>query len=250
MELKCQEGNGKQMTYISKKGTAKSEIVVLTGAGISADSGIATFRAADGLWENHPISRVATPEGYRSDPDLVHRFYNERRRHLASVKPNKAHLLLAALAERHSVTLITQNVDDLHQRAGSECLAMHGQLKSVRCEHCGRSYDWNQDLSSAEPCPDCNKTATLRPDIVWFGEMPQYLDEIQTALSSCEIFAAIGTSGTVYPAAGFVAGLPNHCQTFEINPTATEISPLFGVHIRENAAAGVAKFLDLIEGRR
>lgn len=183
-------------------------IVVLTGAGISAESGIATFRASDGLWENHRVEDVATPEGYRRNPTLVQRFYNARRRRLfdADVAPNPAHWALAKLAHAPQVklTLITQNVDNLHERAGSPVLHMHGELLRVRCTACARDFHWEQDCQVETPCPACAQTATLRPDIVWFGEMPYFLGAAEKALAEADIFAAIGTSGVVYPAAGFV----------------------------------------------
>jgi NAD-dependent deacetylase len=187
-------------------------IVVLTGAGISAESGIQTFRAADGLWEDHKVEDVATPEAFKRNPVLVHRFYNERRQHLLNgIEPNKAHLSLGQLSlqleasQKAKLTLVTQNIDDLHQRApGQSCVRpMHGELLKIRCQLSGEIFQCLTDTSIADLCPCCKLPGNLRPHIVWFGEMPLYMDEIEQALSQCDLFIAIGTSGNVYPAAGF-----------------------------------------------
>ncbi|MEM7257798.1 MAG: Sir2 family NAD+-dependent deacetylase [Pseudomonadota bacterium] len=183
-------------------------IVVLSGAGISAESGIQTFRGSDGLWEDHRIEEVATPEAFATNPTLVQRFYNARRQQLLSneVTENTAHLALARLQQEHSaaVTIVTQNVDDLHERAGSlDVLHMHGELLKSRCSHCDDIQPCDSDLSIEDQCRDCNRTGTIRPHIVWFGEMPFYMEEISTALAQCELFITVGTSGNVYPAAGF-----------------------------------------------
>lgn len=178
-------------------------IVILTGAGVSAESGLATFRADDGLWENHRIEDVATPEAFVRDPLLVHRFYNQRRARLAKVAPNPAHHALVTLASQHNLTLITQNVDDLHERAGSpDVIHMHGQLTRALCATCGQRWDAPAIMQPDDPCPSC-AALTVRPDIVWFGEIPYHMDRIQNALEKANLFAAIGTSGNVYPAAGF-----------------------------------------------
>lgn len=193
-------------------------IVVLTGAGISQESGIATFRDAGGLWEKVRVEDVATPRAFRRDPDLVYDFYNARRRQLTngSVNPNAAHGALARL-ERESaeeVLLVTQNVDDLHERAGSKnLLHMHGELLKARCVACGAAESWRGDLGACDACPTCGpipgaakgKTGRMRPHIVWFEEVPLYMDEIEYALSRCGLFVSIGTSGNVYPAAGFAS---------------------------------------------
>ncbi|MEE3421617.1 MAG: NAD-dependent deacylase [Succinimonas sp.] len=182
-------------------------IVILTGAGISQESGIPTFRSEDGLWEQHRVEDVATPEGYIRDPDLVHRFYNRLRKNLDNVKPNPAHEALARLEKewrRGSVTVVTQNIDDLHERGGSKnVIHMHGELKSILCKECGAHTRWEQDSSEDAVCPVCGKKE-LRPDIVWFGEMPYFMEEIDRCLSRGSLFLSIGTSGVVYPAAGFV----------------------------------------------
>jgi NAD-dependent deacetylase len=196
-----------------------SSIVVLTGAGISAESGLSTFRGADGLWENHRIEDVATPEGFARDPDLVHRFYNQRRAQLGSVRPNAAHLALAELEQGWpgDFLLVTQNVDNLHERAGSRKLIhMHGELGKVRCGGCGQVFAWEGETGRETPCPSCGRKA-LRPHIVWFGEMPFEMDRIAEALDKCGLFVAVGTSGNVYPAAGFVSGVGPYAYTLELN---------------------------------
>jgi NAD-dependent deacetylase len=185
----------------------RSSIVVLTGAGISAESGLPTFRGEDGLWEGHRVEDVATPEAFRRDPALVHKFYNARRAQLVEVKPNAAHLALARLEAEWpgDFLLVTQNVDDLHERAGSKRLIhMHGQNTAAWCVACDGRSQWHEPTSEASACPICGEVAMLRPDIVWFGEMPYDMDRIEDALRSCDLFVSIGTSGAVYPAAGFV----------------------------------------------
>lgn len=183
-------------------------IVVLTGAGISAESGIRTFRASDGLWEDHRIEDVASPEGFFRDPDAVHRFYNMRRHQLLheGITPNPAHRALADFERRFAghFTLVTQNIDNLHEQAGSaEPLHMHGELLKIRCQHSGRIFECRSDTATEDLCTCCNQAGNLRPHVVWFGEMPLYMDDIYRALDSCDLFIAIGTSGNVYPAAGF-----------------------------------------------
>ncbi|ADU68826.1 Sir2 family NAD+-dependent deacetylase [Pantoea sp. At-9b] len=184
-------------------------VVVLTGAGISAESGIRTFRAADGLWEEHRVEDVATPEGFQRDPALVQAFYNARRRQLQQpdIQPNAAHLALAELEQvlGDNFLLVTQNIDDLHERAGSQrVLHMHGELLKVRCVSSGQVIDWTDDLTPDDRCTCCQFPSALRPHVVWFGEMPLGMEEIYQALADADVFIAIGTSGHVYPAAGFV----------------------------------------------
>ena len=182
-------------------------IVVLTGAGISAESGVPTFRGADGLWEGHRIEDVATPEAYEADPDTVLTFYDLRRRALASVSPNAAHRALARLEDAvgDDLLVVTQNVDDLHERAGTRNLVhMHGELRRALCAACGARPEWEGDLIHRPPCPECGERM-LRPDVVWFGEMPYDLDRIEQAVVACDVFVSIGTSGAVYPAAGYAA---------------------------------------------
>lgn len=206
-----------------------SSLVILTGAGISAESGLRTFRAADGLWENHRVQDVATPEAFRRDPALVHRFYNERRQTLATVQPNAAHLALARLERQWGgdFLLVTQNVDDLHDRAGSKrLLHMHGELLQARCLACGRVQAWPGDLDHRSRCKGCG-SGPLRPHIVWFGELPLEMDRIYRALEDCELFVAIGTSGHVYPAAGFVEAVGPGTRTLELNLEPSHVASAF-----------------------
>jgi len=202
-----------------------TRVVVLTGAGISADSGVTTFRGGGGLWEGHRVEDVATPEAWARDPELVWRFYQRRRRQLGEVGPNAAHDALARLGRAlteagGALTLVTQNVDDLHQRAGSEVLAMHGQLLRLRCEVCDQAVDDRTSLGDAfVPCAKCG-FERLRPDVVWFGEVPYHLDAIEGALRAADQFVTVGTSGVVYPAAGYLewaraAGIPTWVQALD-----------------------------------
>jgi NAD-dependent deacetylase len=196
-------------------------IVILTGAGISAESGIATFRASDGLWEDHRVEDVATPEGFARDPALVQRFYDARRARLREVEPNAAHLALARLDDSWpgELLIVTQNVDDLHERAGARrVLHMHGELKSAWCLACDARVRWEEDLRGSPACPGCAEPGRLRPDIVWFGEMPYGMERIDRALMDADLFVSIGTSGAVYPAAGFVQ-TARYCgaRTLELN---------------------------------
>jgi NAD-dependent deacetylase len=182
-------------------------ILILTGAGISADSGVATFRGADGLWEGHRLEDVATPEAFARDPALVHAFYDARREKLGTVEPNPAHLALAELERKWpgDFLLVTQNVDDLHDRAGSKRLIhMHGELRSGWCLACDMRFPWDGPMCGEATCPRCGTRGRVRPDIVWFGQMPYEMDRIEEALRRCDLFVSIGTSGAVYPAAGFV----------------------------------------------
>lgn len=199
---------------------ASTSLVILTGAGISAESGLPTFRDNGGLWEQHRVEEVATPEAFWRDPAMVQRFYNDRRRKLCEVLPNAAHHALADLERRWpgSMLLVTQNVDDLHARAGSQnIITMHGELLKARCLVCAAISPWTADILAESRCPQCDQPGHLRPHIVWFGEMPLELDRVFTALERCDIFIAIGTSGTVYPAAGFVNAVPSGARTLEIN---------------------------------
>ncbi|MGC9421604.1 Sir2 family NAD+-dependent deacetylase [Vibrio sp.] len=205
-------------------------IVVLTGAGISAESGIQTFRAQDGLWENHRIEDVATPEGFERDPDLVQTFYNQRRRKLQSttIAPNAAHIALGELEKKlhGQVTIITQNIDNLHERGGSHNVVhMHGELLKARCSVSNQVIEQQDDLNMGDLCHCCQIPQQLRPHIVWFGEMPLRMGDIYTALEQADLFISIGTSGVVYPAAGFVHDARMHgAHTIEINlePSAVE----------------------------
>lgn len=204
-----------------------ARIVVLTGAGISAESGLGTFRDEDGLWVQHRIEDVATPEGFQRNPALVHQFYNARRRQARAARPNPAHAALARLeAELEGDFLVvTQNVDGLHERAGSKnVLHMHGTLDGALCHICGHRWVAPLEMRPEAACPSCNQTAT-RPDVVWFGEYPYGMDAIDAALSNAEVFAAIGTSGQVYPAAAFVMQAAGHgAHTVELNLEPSETS--------------------------
>lgn len=220
-------------------------IFVLTGAGISAESGMRTFRDAGGLWEEHQVEDVATPEGWERDPALVWRFYSERRKQLEQARPNPAHLALAELAKSLSLPnfssvgdlfLCTQNVDDLHERAGSiEVCHMHGELLSTRCASCDRP-PFRDDTLYLEKLPRCEKCGgALRPDIVWFGEIPMHLDRIGDAVSNCDLFITVGSSGAVYPAAGLVSHVRqfpskrtgHHARTIYIGPERPENTHAF-----------------------
>ncbi len=201
-----------------------NKIVILTGAGISAESGIKTFRDTGGLWEDHPVEQVATPEGYAADPALVQRFYNLRRAALKDVEPNPAHVALATLqremqARGGEIMIVTQNVDDLHERGGAKNVVhMHGELKRVFCAACDHHMDCDYDIFVETTCPACKTTSTVRPDIVWFGEIPYHMDAIERAIKKCDLFVSIGTSGAVYPAAGFVQIAKHYgADTLELN---------------------------------
>lgn len=213
---------------------AQKNIVVLTGSGISAESGVATFRDADGVWAKYDYREVATPEGFAANPALVHEFYNARRRALPSVNPNAAHRALAdlekGLVERGGrLTLVTQNVDDLHERGGTQhILHMHGELLKAECASCAAVIDCWEDLSLDSVCGVCNRAGGMRPHVVWFGEMPRHMEEAADAIMGAELFVSIGTSGSVYPAAGFVAearalGVP----AMELNLEPSENAHLF-----------------------
>ena len=213
-------------------------IVVLTGAGISAESGVPTFRDADGLWEGHRVEDVATPEAYDAQPTTVHRFYDARRAALAAVEPNPAHRALARLEEHlgDDLLVVTQNIDDLHERAGSTRVwHMHGELLSALCRGCRRRTRWTHDLGDYPPCPHCG-VSELRPDVVWFGEVPYGMHKIQDALGGADLFVSIGTSGAVYPAAGFVQYAAAHgARTLELN-----LQPSEGTHHFDEARHGRA----------
>ena len=225
-----------------------SSIVILTGAGISVESGIASFRDQNGIWAKHDWRDYATPEGYASNPGRVLDFYNKRRRALADVRPNEAHHALARLegAFRGDFLLVTQNVDDLHESAGSRKLIhMHGELNSALCEACGVRSRWRGDMTIDSRCPSCSAIGRLRPDVVWFGEMPYQMDRVYRALGEAELFVAIGTSGHVYPAADFVeeARLAG-AHTVELNLEASENAASFAESIRGKATEIVPAFVD------
>lgn len=197
-------------------------VVVLTGAGISAESGLTTFRDADGLWEGHDPMQVATPEAYDDDPALVQRFYDERRAALSRVRPNAAHHALARLEEAlgPDLLVVTQNVDDLHERAGSARVHhIHGRLRSAWCTTCHERHEWDGPLRDRPPCPRCGES-TLRPDVVWFGEIPYGMELVEEALRECDLFVSIGTSGVVYPAAAFVHQARGATLELNLEPSA------------------------------
>lgn len=233
--------------------TKPNHIVILTGAGISAESGIETFRAEGGLWEQYPVEQVATPDGFAKDPALVHHFYNLRRAALKTVSPNPAHIALAHLQSylRKSggdVTLITQNVDDLHERGGAQdVLHMHGILTSLLCQYCETRWPWTDDASHDMTCPHCYVKTGPRPDIVWFGEMPYYMDRIYAALQNADLFVSIGTSGAVYPAAGLVSeARQGGISTLELNLEPSQGSFLFDESRLGKAGKIVPKWVEEI----
>lgn len=228
-------------------------IVILTGAGISAESGIATFRGPGGLWEGHRVEDVCTPEALAANPELVHRFYDLRRAALAEVEPNAAHRALARLDREWSgdLLIVTQNVDDLHERAGARrMLHMHGQLLSALCPACGERQDWHGPLPVAATCPTCG-AAALRPDIVFFGEMPHAMDRIEAALAEADLFVSIGTSGAVYPAAGFVQLAEAYgAETLELNLERSAGSDFFAETRLGPAGALVPAWVDALLAER
>ena len=226
-------------------------IFVLTGAGVSAESGLSTFRDATGIWSKFDFREVATPEGFARDPAKVHAFYNARRANLLKAEPNAAHRALAKLqaglaARGDELFLCTQNVDDLHERAGVVGVVhMHGELLKARCLACGAVHAWREDLSVQSPCPGCGGAGGLRPDVVWFGETPYFMDEIYDALAGSDRFVSIGTSGSVWPAAGFAlearrAGI----ATSEINLEPSETAELFEERLYGPASEEVPAWVD------
>ena len=227
-------------------------IVVLTGAGVSAESGLGTFRDEDGLWTKFDLAEVATPEGYARNPGLVLDFYNARRRGCHEAEPNAAHRALGRLARQipGRLTLITQNIDNLHERGGcAEVIHMHGELMQALCGHCRHRWTWEDDMALSDHCPDCGYEGRVRPDVVWFGEMPYRMDEIAEALAACDLFVAIGTSGSVYPAAGFVAeAMAYGAETLEINLEPSDNSGAFERKIIGPASATVPGWVSELLG--
>lgn len=223
-------------------------IVILTGAGVSAESGLATFRDSDGLWEKHDPMDIATPEAFARDPELVYRFYNARRNQLQEVQPNAAHRALAKLQQQFpgEVFLVTQNVDDLHERGGSEQVChMHGELNSRLCRACSKVMAVRDDYDGKSVCPQCGVAGQLRPDIVWFGEIPYHMETIGARLKACDLFIAVGTSGVVYPAAGFVQeALNSGARTVEIN---REISQVTGYFHQQRKGAATVEVAALVQ---
>jgi NAD-dependent deacetylase len=212
-------------------------VFVLTGAGVSAESGLGTFRDKGGIWDEFDPMELATPEAFARDPERVHAFYNLRRRNLLGAKPNAAHAALARLAAGAEVFVCTQNIDDLHEQAGSPSVHhMHGELLKARCGWCGRREECRGDLSVETVCEGCWQSGAMRPDVVWFGEMPVGLDQIDAALAGADLFVAIGTSGAVYPAAGYVAeARARGIRTVELN-----LAPSDKAHVFDEARYGQA----------
>lgn len=228
-----------------------STIVILTGAGISRESGLSTFRGEGGLWQGVRVEDVATPEAFRHNPEMVHEFYNTRKKKLLNnaIEPNAAHLALAKLERNWQgrFLLVTQNVDNLHERAGSERLIhMHGELLKARCEKCAEVFPWIGDMDVHSVCPDCHYAGSLRVDVVWFGEMPMKMDEIYMALGRCDLFISIGTSGNVYPAAGFVdtVSQKESAMTVEINLEPSLNAAQFSAGCYGPATEVVSDFVD------
>lgn len=223
-------------------------IVILTGAGLSAESGLSTFRDKDGIWAKHRIEDVATPEAFARNPDTVLEFYNTRRKVNAGIKPNAAHQALARLEKEYpgEVLTVTQNIDPLHEIAGTQRLIhMHGEILKMLCAHCGARESWEDDLTTELVCQACERAGGMRPDVVWFGEMPYRMEEIYEALSICDLFISIGTSGNVYPAAGFVMearGAGSH--TVELNLEPSEGARLFAEAIHGPATRVVPAYVE------
>jgi NAD-dependent deacetylase len=234
---------------------AFQNIVVLTGAGLSAESGISTFRDKDGVWARYDYREVATPEGFARNPAKVLEFYTMRRRQNAGVQPNAAHLALARLEAEHpgEVLIVTQNVDRLQEMAGSRKLIhMHGDMGQSLCRNCGHRQPWGEEELTVESrCPACSKAGDLRPDVVWFGEMPYHMERIEAALARAELFISIGTSGTVYPAAGFVAeARAAGAHTVELNLEPSEGVSYFHETIHGRATEVVPAYVEwLLAGR-
>jgi len=223
-------------------------IVILTGAGLSAESGLATFRDKGGIWSKFRIEDVATPEAFARDPERVQSFYNIRRRDLLTARPNAAHLALARLEREHpgNVLVVTQNVDALHEAAGQRHLIhMHGELLKARCLACDARSPWREDITAVSVCPRCQAIGRLRPDVVWFGEMPYHMEAIEDALRQADLFVSIGTSGSVYPAAGFVAAARRAGgRTVELNLEASEGVSQFHEALHGPATKLVPDFVD------
>lgn len=230
-------------------------IVILTGAGISAESGIQTFRAQDGLWENHRIEDVATPEGFQRNPELVQSFYNQRRRQLQSeeIQPNAAHMALGRLEKELDgrVTIITQNIDNLHERGGStNIIHMHGELLKARCCESHQVVEQHDDIQHGDLCHCCQFPSPMRPHIVWFGEMPFKMGEIYSVLEEADLFISIGTSGVVYPAAGLVHDAKMHgAHTIEINLEPSAVESEFTEKRYGKATIEVPKLVDELLAR-
>lgn len=229
-------------------------IVILTGAGISAESGLATFRSSNGLWNNHPVEDVATVEAFRRNPAYVHEFYNELKPEILKATPNPAHMALARLQKEYpgNVSIVTQNVDTLHEKAGSDSVYhIHGQINQAVCLNCGHILESWGDVDTETVCPQCQIGGMMKPNIVFFGEELLYMDKVEELLRHCDLFLSVGTSGVVYPAAGFVqiakyAG----AETYEFNLESTSNNFFFDRHIMGKAGDTLPAFVDnLLEKR-
>lgn len=211
------------------------DILVLTGAGISAESGLATFRSSNGLWNNHKVEDVATIEAFAKNPEYVHDFYNEMKPELLAAKPNAAHLALAELEQKYSgnVSIVTQNVDTLHEKAGSKKVYhIHGQINQAVCLNCGHILETWGDVDTQTVCANCGVVGMMKPNIVFFGESLLCMNEVERLLNECDLFISVGTSGVVYPAAGFVKVAKAHgAHTMEFNLENTSNNYLFDDHI-------------------
>jgi NAD-dependent deacetylase len=229
-------------------------IVILTGAGISAESGLGTFRDEDGLWTKYDLEEVATPEGFARNPAFVHEFYNARRVNLREAEPNAAHRALAELEREHSgaVLVVTQNIDDLHERAGSESVVhMHGEMFKGRCMACEAVVEWRGDMGLDSECGACRALGSMRPHVVWFREMPFEMERIAIELARCDLFISIGTSGNVYPAAGFVQEVRGYgrAHTLELNLEPSEGHSLFAEQHYGPATQVVPAYVAKLLGR-
>jgi NAD-dependent deacetylase len=226
----------------------RKRIVILTGAGLSAESGVPTFRDKTGIWAQYDYREVATPEGFARNPGRVHEFYNMRRRAHATVRPNAAHAALARLEREYAgdVWIVTQNVDALQEQAGSRNLIhMHGEIFSTLCAGCGARRAWQDDLSLDTVCDACGEAGGMRPDVVWFGEMPYHMDRIRDLLAAADLFVSIGTSGNVYPAAGFVAEARScGAHTVELNLEPSEGRQMFAEAIHGPATVVVPAYVE------
>lgn len=223
-------------------------IVILTGAGISAESGLATFRASNGLWNNHPVEDVATIEGFERNPAYVHEFYNELKQELVKAKPNAAHLAITRLQKEYpaEISVVTQNVDTLHEKAGNQNIYhIHGQINQAVCLNCGHILETFGDVDTETVCPHCNIVGMMKPNIVFFGENLLCMDKVDHLLSSCDLFLSVGTSGVVFPAASFVQiAKYNHAHTLEFNLEPTSNNYYFDKHIYGKAGTTLPAFVE------
>ena len=233
----------------------KKKIFVLSGAGVSKESGIKTFRESDGLWENYKIEDVCTPQAFLTNPELVNNFYNDRKKQMndPKIKPNNAHIFISKLEEKffNNFMLVTQNIDNLHEKAGSKKVYhMHGSLEKKICMLCNYTSRFDKDISTEQICENCNEKGKVRVDVVWFGEMPKYLDKIYDFLEKVDIFISVGTSSLVYPAAGFIdyVKLRNkNAKLIEFNIEKTSKSILFDQVYIGKASTTIPKFVNSLK---